>query len=87
MNKGRMNEDSEKVELVKKTVEKWAGEQGHNQCWYYPEVLREIATIVDARTNIEPNLPQLNEFLGREGCRRYAMEIFNISPEFPEYMI
>ena len=80
-------DDTERIKLVKEEVEGWAGQQGHNQCRYYPEIFRKIAEIVDAEIDCEKSLPPIHEFLGRPGCRRYAMEIFRIEPEFPDYVI
>lgn len=80
-------DDAERARLVRDAVERWAGQQGHNQCWFYPDIFKEIAVIVDARLNAESNLPSLEEFLGRRGCRKYAMEVFGINSEFPEYVI
>lgn len=57
---------------VRRTVQTWLDKQGHDRCWYYPDLFREIATTLDLKPTIEPKLPSLVEF--REGCRRYQAE-------------
>lgn len=44
----------EKIRLI---IENWATQQGHDRCWYYPEVFREIAELVGAKISFPPGLP------------------------------
>lgn len=51
------------------------GKQGHDSCWFYPDIFRQIALIVEAEIKTQ-NLPPLEEF--KVGCCRYQKEIYGI---------
>lgn len=61
---------------VRKTVQTWLDKQGHDRCWYYPDLFREIATALELKPTVAPKLPTLEEF--REGCRRYQDEEYGL---------
>lgn len=62
-----------KINLLKKTVEDWASYQGHDRCWYYPEIFEQIAQILGIDlTKFDRKLPSETEF--RCGCERYRKE-------------
>ncbi len=59
---------------ARKLLEEWAGKQGHDRCWYYPEIFRKIATILGANLDAVGELPPRAEF--EEGCRKYQDEVY-----------
>lgn len=65
----------EKCDEVKRLVEEWANKQGHDRCWYYPDIFRQIADTLGVNLNIEPAMPPRPEF--EEGCRRYQEEEYH----------
>lgn len=67
---------------VRKTVQTWLDKQGHDRCWYYPDLFKEIATALDLKPTVEPKLPTLEEF--REGCRRYQAEEYGLPIVHPD---
>lgn len=48
----------------------WSSKQGHDRCWYYPEIFEKLATTLGVDlSNFDIKLPPCDEF--KEGCRRY----------------
>lgn len=69
---------SNKEQLIKNKITEWLIKQGHNRCWYYPEIFNEICKILDIKVDVDRNLPPRKEF--RENCRKYEDEQY-LSPE------
>lgn len=57
---------------VRRLVQEWLDKQGHDRCWYYPEIFTELARALDLRGVKPPQLPTLAEF--KAGCERYQRE-------------
>lgn len=61
----------EKFDEARNIIQEWASKQGHERCWYYPDLFRKLAEIFEIEyTN--PSLPPLEEF--KKGCERYQKE-------------
>jgi hypothetical protein len=56
--------------------------QGHERCWYYPDLFRRLATLFEVVPTVEPQLPPRPEF--ELGCRRYQDEEYR-QPQQPTY--
>jgi hypothetical protein len=67
-------DDSEKVGAARSALERWINQQGHERCWYYPEIFNELVQILGVEQTAPSRLPPLAEF--RQGCRRYQEEEF-----------
>lgn len=69
----RQMSSQEKLERIESLVRTWVEKQGHERCWYYPEIFdaiaRELGVVVEER-----GLPSREEFA--EGCRRYQEQEF-----------
>ena len=50
----------------------WVGKQGHDRCWYYPEIFNRLCDILGVKASDHRNLPPRAEF--EQGCRRYQNE-------------
>jgi hypothetical protein len=63
---------------VRRLVQNWLDKQGHDRCWYYPEIFTELARALELQHIVlkPPQLPTLDEF--RAGCERFQRE------EYPE---
>jgi len=59
-------------------IEEWLNQQGHNRCWYYPELFRQLADLYGCVQSAPSALPPLEEF--RRGCTRYQEEEYNLFP-------
>ena len=59
---------------VRRLVQDWLDKQGHDRCWYYPEIFTELARALDLQHIVlkPPQLPSLAEF--KAGCERYQRE-------------
>lgn len=68
---------------VRLIIENWAAQQGHNRCWYYPDVFKEIATLVGAKIDYPPGLPDREEF--EEGCCKYQEEQYGPKTSVPAH--
>jgi hypothetical protein len=73
----------EKFNKAKQTLQTWVDQQGHERCWYYPEVFNKLVDIFDIKMTKEPSLPPRAEF--EEGCRKYQKEQYDpTSPSSPQ---
>lgn len=61
-----------KLDLIKNEVQAWLDKQGHDQCWFYPEILQKIVDILEIKATIDPNLPTEEQF--KEGCKVFCLE-------------
>lgn len=59
---------------VRTLLQEWIDKQGHEQCWYYPEIFRKLCEILEVTITKSMNLPPRAEF-GQE-CRRYEKEVY-----------
>lgn len=50
----------------------WAGKQGHDHCWYYPDVFRRLAEVLGVDVSGPADLPPRHEF--EQGCVRFQNE-------------
>lgn len=66
----------DKVEAAREALQSWVDKQGHEQCWYYPEIFRELCEILEVEARRSPNLPPIEEF--NVGCARYRNEIYKL---------
>jgi len=57
---------------AKRIIQTWLDKQGHDRCWYYPDLFRELAMLFGLEKTVSKRLPPLAEF--QEGCRRYQTE-------------
>ncbi|MEN9626022.1 MAG: hypothetical protein RL557_350 [archaeon] len=67
--------DSEKVQKAKHVIQEWIDKQGHERCWYYPDLYRQLAEIFQVTQTKTPALPPLEEF--KKGCEKYQQEEYN----------
>jgi hypothetical protein len=65
-------ENDIKLAQIRAAVQRWLDKQGHERCWYYPEIFQEIVDILGIKPTVQPNLPPECEF--KEGCERYRGE-------------
>lgn len=64
-----------KSELVKAQVQEWLNKQGHDSCWYYPDVFTEIAKTLDIEIkNINRMLPVRKEF--NANCEKFECDVY-----------
>jgi hypothetical protein len=64
--------DEWKLQEAKSLIQSWVDQQGHERCWYYPDLFRQLAHLFDVKMAVEPKLPPLPEF--KLGCERYQKE-------------
>lgn len=69
-----LGERDDSLEKVKAVVERWLDKQGHERCWYYPELFSELAALLGLGRGkvLDPGLPPREEF--EAGCKRYQDE-------------
>ncbi len=67
-----MSELDDKLVDIKRIVQTWVDKQGHDRCWYYPDLFNELVRVLEITPSRDPCLPPLGEF--REGCKRYQKE-------------
>lgn len=66
------NNDSYPYNTAKVIIKEWINKQGHDRCWYYPDLFNELISIFQIKSNKNPCLPPLMEF--KNGCERYQKE-------------
>ena len=64
--------DVDRLAGARRIVQEWLDKQGHERCWYYPELFKQLASYLGVTPTTEPDLPPLLEF--EEGCRRFQAE-------------
>ena len=57
---------------AREIIQTWLDKQGHERCWYYPDLFKELATLYGIKPKVEPKLPPLEEF--KIGCERHQKE-------------
>jgi len=57
---------------TKQIVQTWLDEQGHDRCWYYPDLFLKLVKLFGLSPKLEPKLPPRKEF--EAGCARYQDE-------------
>lgn len=62
----------DKLDKIKKLIEDWINKQGHNRCWFYPEIFNKICEELGIQQVAPSCLPSRSDF--EEGCRRYQNE-------------
>ena len=72
-----MGELEDTLERVRNAIREWDRKKGHDRCWYYPEIFREIAGIVGIGLTNEPYMPTREQL--EEGCRRYQDELYSLN--------
>lgn len=73
----------EQNQKIKNVVEEWINKQGHERCWYYPDLFKKIVDILEINIP-EPQLPSRQEF--ETGCKKYQTQEFgekDILPKSP----
>jgi hypothetical protein len=71
-----MSNAEKKLDGAKLIIQKWVDKQGHDRCWYYPELFRELMNIFDIENSNQPSLPPLEEF--KKGCEKYQKEEYKL---------
>ena len=61
---------------AKKVFREWIDQQGHDRCWYYPDLFNRLVKIYELAPTKTPSLPPLKEF--EEGCRKYQIEEYTL---------
>ncbi len=67
-----MNETEKRYHKAREIVQEWVDKQGHERCWYYPDLFKRLVDVFDIKSSVDPQLPSREEF--EEGCRRYQDE-------------
>ncbi len=62
-----------KNEKVKALLVEWKNKQGHDGCWYYPELFRQMAAVLEVDVALTPTISR-QEFMG--GCNRFQDEVY-----------
>lgn len=57
---------------AREVLKEWLDKQGHERCWYYPDLFRRLVEIYEVEGSNNPDLPPLKEF--KKGCERYQEE-------------
>lgn len=67
--------DTANTRLIQARLEliNWVSKQGHDRCWYYPEIFQSLAASLGVPLIVRnPSLPSRKEF--EAGCKRYQDE-------------
>ena len=60
-----------RLESARSILIEWINQQGHDRCWYYPDVFDQLCLLLGVKKPERPVLPPRPEF--EEGCRRYQL--------------
>lgn len=62
----------ERCKQARAVLARWTTQQGHDRCWYYPDLFRQLAETLGVELPPPAGLPPRAEF--EAGCRRYQDE-------------
>ena len=65
----------EKVARTRELIQSWASQQGHDRCWYYPDLFAQLCELHGVESP-PPSLPPLEEF--RLGCCMFQAREFGL---------
>lgn len=69
------------VHEAKSILQSWVDKQGHERCWYYPDIFLALCMLLGVRQTKEKLLPSEKEF--EDFCTRYRKEEYNESKNIP----
>lgn len=58
-----------RLELCRVILDEWQNQQGHNRCWYYPEIFDSLCALLGVKNKRPKELPSEEDF--KSGCERY----------------
>ena len=61
-----------KIKQARIILQEWVDKQGHERCWYYPDLFKKLADVLEVKTTKAPSLPPIAEF--KKGCEKYQEE-------------
>lgn len=61
----------EQNEQIRDVVTDWINKQGHERCWYYPDLFKKIVDILELKV---PESPSRKEF--EKGCQKFQDQEF-----------
>ena len=67
-----MKTAEQKIEETRTIIQEWLDKQGHERCWYYPDLFNKLAKVLEIKPTKNPSLPLKEEF--KKGCERYQEE-------------
>jgi hypothetical protein len=70
-----MKDKCSKCFEVEAVLNEWIGKQGHDRCWYYPDLFLKLVEIAGVQPHEEVRLPPRDEF--ETGCGRYQDEQYS----------
>lgn len=68
----------DKLETAKTLLQEWTDKQGHDRCWYYPDIFNKLCEVLEIKQNKKPELPSICEF--QKGCEKYTLEQYKENP-------
>lgn len=66
----------ETCDNLKQAVQAWINKQGHNACWFYPEIFGYIAGTLGL-SYPDMHMPSEQDF--QDGCKRFTKQIYGTS--------
>lgn len=65
----------EKLNNIKTVLKSWFLKEGHEKCWYYPDIFNKIVSILDIDlSRFWYNVPSKEDFC--RGCERYQKDLY-----------
>lgn len=68
------HKEADKTYEARFALMEWINKQGHERCWYYPEIFRKLCGVLGVTITKPMNLPPRPEF--GKGCDRYEREVY-----------
>ncbi len=66
---------NDKTIKAKQLLQEWVDQQGHDRCWYYPEIFEKLVELFEVKASVPVSLPPLSQF--KQGCERYQQKEYN----------
>lgn len=46
----------QKLEVAQAALQRWVDQQGHERCWYYPDIFNELVQILEVKQSVPSHL-------------------------------
>ncbi len=70
--------ECERCKIAQRLIETWVNKQGHDRCWYFPELFEDLAKLYRIDFPKTLGLPSREEF--ECGCKKYQDEQYGGFP-------
>lgn len=65
---------NDKIQKITSILIDWDEKRGHDACWFYPEIFKQIADVLEIE--LKNPQPEISRAEFKEGCRQFQCDKF-----------